>query len=146
MFICICVALSLSGLPCSMGFDPYYVLDWQCILSGILCRLLFWLLSGDIMRYNELFCEYFLCPMNLCNSAPYHPFVLVSSLTMQRGQSEVFVAFFSKIAQGTSVRRRDRGPSHKHVRTFGNSTFLQCFSLTLATLFLVDSKAIIQVQ
>ena len=106
----------------------------SCILSGILCRLLFWLLSGDIMRYNELFCEYFLCPMNLCNSAHYHPFVLVSSLTMQRGQSEVFVAFFSKIAQGTSVRRRDRGPSHKHVCMSGNSTFLQFFSRTLAAL------------
>jgi len=53
-FICVCVVLVWSGLPCSMGFDPNYVRDWQCILAEILCRLLFWLLSIDIMRYHDL--------------------------------------------------------------------------------------------
>ena len=64
-FTCDCFALLLSGLPCAMSFDPKDILDWHYILSGILCRLLFWLLSGDIMRWNDPSCEYFICPMNV---------------------------------------------------------------------------------
>ena len=50
-FICVCFALFLSGLPCSMGSDPNYVLDWQYILSGILCRHLF---LAPQWRYYEV--------------------------------------------------------------------------------------------
>ena len=43
------------------------------------------------------------------------PCVVVSSLTIQWTNEKYVSLSISKIAQGTSVQRRDRGPSHKHL-------------------------------
>ena len=43
------------------------------------------------------------------------PCVVVSSLTTQWTNEKYVSLSISKIAQGTSVQRRDRGPSHKHL-------------------------------
>ena len=75
------------------------------------------------------------------------PCVVVSSLAIQRTNEKYVSLSISKIAQGTSVQRRDRGPSHKHLMVsffseFNHITFLphmNCASL-------VDSKEITQFQ
>ena len=56
--------------------------------------------------------------MNYVNSLHNRPCVVVSSLTIQWTNEKYVSLSISKIAQGTSVQRRDRGPSHKHVMAF----------------------------
>ena len=72
-------------------FTLYYGLfsQWHIWVAfytvGILCRLLLWLLSCDIMRWNDLSFEYIVCPMNLGNPAHNYPVVLASSAIMLWG-------------------------------------------------------------